>query len=96
MKIRTIRNEWGKGLKFQIQDQFMYAESLNFIKIDDRFPASETGQMTTEEAQVLMDDLWDCGIRPTEGSGSAGSLAATERHLEDMRKITFVKLKITG
>ncbi len=27
-------------------------------------------------AQVLMDDLWTCGIRPTEGSGSAGSLLA--------------------
>lgn len=41
------------------------------------------------EAQVLMDDLWACGIRPTEGAGSAGSLKATERHLEDMRRIAF-------
>lgn len=36
-----------------------------------------------------MDQLWNCGLRPTEGSGSAGSLAATQRHLEDMRKIAF-------
>ncbi len=40
-------------------------------------------------AQQLMDDLWQCGIRPSEGSGSAGALAATERHLADMRKLVF-------
>jgi hypothetical protein len=40
------------------------------------------------ESQALMDQLWDCGVRPTQGSGSAGSLLATEKHLEDMRKIT--------
>ena len=43
----------------------------------------------TEEAQQMMDELWRCGLRPTEGSGSAGSLAATERHLEDMRRLVF-------
>ncbi len=37
------------------------------------------------EAQELMDSLWQCGLRPSEGSGSAGSLAATQAHLKDMR-----------
>lgn len=41
------------------------------------------------EAQNLMDDLWRCGYRPSDGTGSAGSLAATERHLDDMRKLVF-------
>ena len=44
--------------------------------------------------QVLMDDLWQCGIRPSEGQGSAGQLKAVENHLSDMRKITFKKLEI--
>jgi len=47
-----------------------------------------------DEAQALMDQLWNCGIRPTEGTGSAGSLAATERHLKDLQRITFHTLKI--
>lgn len=46
------------------------------------------------EAQILMDDLWNAGIRPTEGAGSAGSLAATQNHLEDMRMIAFHKMNI--
>ena len=45
-----------------------------------------------EEAQRLMDELWECGLRPTEGSGSAGQLAAVQRHLEDMRRLTFSAL----
>jgi len=44
-----------------------------------------------DQAQVLMDDLWNCGIRPAEGAGSAGSLAATNKHLEDMRTLVFKK-----
>lgn len=48
-----------------------------------------TLSMQVETAQALMDELWRCGLRPTEGTGSAGSLAATERHLADMRAIAF-------
>jgi len=39
-----------------------------------------------------MDSLWDCGLRPSEGTGSAGALSATQKHLDDMRKIVFKKL----
>lgn len=49
-----------------------------------------------EVAQALMDELWQCGLRPTEGTGSAGSLAATERHLADMRRIAMEGLMERG
>lgn len=42
-----------------------------------------------DDAQQLIDELWRAGLRPSEGSGSAGSLAATERHLADMRALVF-------
>lgn len=48
------------------------------------------------DAQRLMDELWHCGLRPSEGSGSAGSLAATERHLKDMRTIAMGLLRESG
>ena len=41
--------------------------------------------------QQLMDDLWRCGFRPSEGTGSAGQLASVKYHLEDMRKLVFEK-----
>jgi len=46
-------------------------------------------QLTNDQAQTLMDDLWRAGLRPTEGTGSAGALKAVENHLADMRKIAF-------
>jgi hypothetical protein len=43
--------------------------------------------LTDEAAQKLMDTLWECGVRPAGGRGSAGQLAAVERHLNDMRAL---------
>ncbi len=45
--------------------------------------------LSGDDAQRFIDELWNAGLRPTEGSGSAGSLAATQRHLEDMRALVF-------
>lgn len=43
--------------------------------------------LTDTAAQQLMDDLWRAGLRPTEGAGSAGSLAATQKHLDHISRI---------
>ena len=55
-----------------------------------------TIRLELESAQLLMDELWRCGLRPSEGTGSAGSLAATERHLKDMRDVAMGLLRKTG
>jgi hypothetical protein len=49
----------------------------------------EALRITPEDAQQFMDELWRAGIRPTEGAGSVGQLAAVNRHLEDMRTLVF-------
>lgn len=48
--------------------------------------------LTQEQAQQLSNDLWECGIKPVQGDGSTGQLEATNKHLQDMRKIAFKKL----
>lgn len=53
-----------------------------------------TFSLTPQSAQQLMDQLWLCGLRPTEGTGSAGSLAATQKHLNDMREIVSKQLNV--
>lgn len=57
-------------------------------------PGNPFTELDPKDAQVLMDDLWSCGLRPTEDKGSAGTLSATEKHLDDMRKIAFKKIGI--
>jgi len=55
-----------------------------------------TMRIDKSDAQQFMDELWRIGLRPSEGSGSAGSLAATERHLADMKVIAMGALRKTG
>jgi hypothetical protein len=47
-----------------------------------------------EMGQSLMDQLWECGLRPTEGTGSAGALAATQKHLEYTQSINHRLMSI--
>jgi hypothetical protein len=47
-----------------------------------------------EVAQELVDALWQCGLRPSEGSGSAGALRATEAHLKDTQEFSRRLLSI--
>lgn len=35
--------------------------------------------------QVLMDDLWRAGLRPTDGESSASVVKARQEHLSDLR-----------
>jgi hypothetical protein len=46
-------------------------------------------QLHQDDAQRLMDELWHVGLRPSEGTGSAGAMAAVQAHLQDMRKLVF-------
>lgn len=70
------------------------AKPLVFESIEEGYLCPESAvSLTQTEAQMLMDELWNAGLRPSQGSGSAGSLAATERHLEDMRTMAFGLLK---
>jgi len=77
-----------------IGKQISAASSLlmNVLPDGECVPAFVT--IDKEQAQLLMDDLWICGIRPSEGTGSAGSLKATQDHLADLKKILFHKLGI--
>jgi len=85
----TIGRKW-----FDAGEWYGEVASLTYAPIKEYTVPPPTITMSKQEAQVLMDSLWDSGIRPTEGAGSAGSLAATQKHLQDMRKIVFKQLKI--
>ncbi len=72
------------------------ADNVTFRQPTDGDRVGPIMSLTYEEAQTLIDELWRCGVRPTEGAGSAGSLAATERHLKDMQSIAKGLLKKEG
>ncbi len=69
---------------------------IEFRQVQVGAYAEPTLRLRRDEAQELMDALWSAGLRPTEGSGSAGALAATQAHLQDMRKLVFNKANERG
>ena len=90
------RREWSDSIDFVLferrGDSVSYSTSISMFN-----PGTEnageiiapTFSLKNDEAQELMDNLWKLGFRPSEGTGSAGSLAATQKHLEDMRRLVF-------
>ena len=102
MELRATRipHTWGDGIEIRMIDQenktFVESVQLHTVKPEENGPISIPAAvtLTMHHAQSLMDQLWDCGLRPTEGTGSAGALAAVEKHLTDMRKVAFHALNI--
>jgi hypothetical protein len=70
------------------------AQPVTLTELEPGVLSEPAARITNDSAQQLMDELWRCGLRPSEGSGSAGALAATERHLQDLRALTFSALKV--
>ena len=56
---------------------------------EDEVEPQPTLSMRQDEAQQLMDELWRVGLRPSEGTGSAGAMAAVQAHLADLRALVF-------
>lgn len=73
----------------------MYTLETSVKAVPEGRSAPAAFLLDTKQAQQLMDQLWQCGLRPTECTGSAGALAAVEKHLADMRTIAMHGLGIT-
>lgn len=102
IEIRAERMPFGRGVDLYVGEFDMYgqmikiAEPVVMRRHDECSNAEPTISLRNNSAQMLMDELWRCGLRPSEGSGSAGSLAATERHLKDMQAIAIGLLRKDG
>lgn len=100
-QIRMQRQIFSGNIEIQFIEEtngrVYVAMPLEFKLLDEvGFYAPPFMSINPTEAQQMIDELWNCGLRPSEGSGSAGALAATEKHLKDMQKIVFHTLKIQG
>lgn len=68
-----------------------YHGSILWNEASEHMYVNEALLLNSDVGQELIDSLWSAGVRPTEGNGSVGSLAATERHLSDMQKLVFAE-----
>jgi hypothetical protein len=91
MKVIAHREPWSSrvGLMMLSDDGVAVAANITFEAFNSGDYISPAAYLDQNDAQGLMDSLWSAGLRPSEGSGSAGALAATQRHLDDMRTLVF-------
>jgi len=96
IQIMARREDWQDGISIYMRQRTVgQGDTIALpVVMEKRDPMHTTRvqpmlTLGIHEAQQLIDELWQCGLRPTERTGSAGSLAATERHLADMQKIAL-------
>jgi hypothetical protein len=82
------------GLDLYIKTDATWVNEVKSIHVETGQRPPVAMRPTTAQGQDLLDRLYRAGFRPTEARGGEGTLAATQKHLEDMRAITFDKLAI--
>jgi hypothetical protein len=95
-ELMARRENWNDGISIYMRqitvgDGTMVAAPVSMVKHGTRLMYEPMLVLDVQLSQKLMDELWQCGVRPSEGSGSAGQLAAVKYHLEDMRNLVFKK-----
>lgn len=98
VQMMARREDWNEGISLYMRQRTVgagtvLAAPVTMVPHERGAIAQPMLRLDIQTAQQLMDELWQCGLRPTEGSGSAGSLAATERHLKDMQTIAMGLLR---
>ena len=96
--VRMQRDIFSGNIQVRLMDdrdgQLWVAQPVELKELREGYYAPPFLTIDQTTAQMIVDELWQCGLRPSEGTGSAGALAATEKHLHDMKKIAFKALKI--
>ena len=102
-KVFVRRSDWGLdfALLFVARnpiDNKPLCSKLIYEPYPEPFGMSpnETVRLLPNEIQSLMNELWNAGVRPSEEIGYDSRIKATERHLEDMRRIAFKFLDRDG
>ena len=94
LKFYLDRVRWGEYIEMHIRQdldkKYAIGKPIVMEVKEEPFVSSPPAlTFDSSHAQQLMDELWRIGFRPSEGTGSAGALAAVQYHLEDMRKLVF-------
>ena len=92
LEIMARREDWSEGISLYMRQRTVglgtvVATPLTMVPLARGMICQPMAVLNIQQSQQLIDELWKCGLRPSEGTGSAGSLAATERHLKDMQSI---------
>lgn len=72
-------------------DYFAIAKPIELERHDPSmvYAQEPTIMLSEEEAQVLIDNLWNAGLRPTDAKDKSEVVNAMKEHIGDLRKIAL-------
>jgi hypothetical protein len=72
-------------------DKHFLGKPIEFTEVVEKYerPSGPTAVLDKLSAQALIDELWRAGVRPSNGEGSVGEIAAVRNHLADMQNLVF-------
>lgn len=92
LKIRAQSAPWMNGIELLMFSGKSIVTDLVLNTPLEGSICEPSARLTMLEAQALMDDLYQAGLRPTQQRNE--QQAPIKKHLEDMRAIAFDKLKM--
>lgn len=100
MKLRCfINRDYGLSaglyLAFDDREKRYFVEPVELKEIPEGFEQIDpTIRLSREDMIHLMDELWQCGVRPSREISSTGQLESMQAHLTDMRTLASAALEI--
>ena len=87
MRVRLQNDLLADAINVLVVPSNGHRAELSVIEWGDGETAPPTFAMSREDAQRLMDQLWECGLYPTAMHKTSGDSAALRYHLEDLRTL---------
>lgn len=96
IRVTCSRREWEGTVAFLLFEADMSGHKTHVgrnvimekLEPDQRIQ-EPTFTISSEAAQVLVNHLWELGLRPSEYKGQESTVSAVKYHLEDMRRLVF-------
>jgi hypothetical protein len=91
LEFRIRRDPFAQCVQVLIYDREVPAAAKNIVMetVERGGYLEPTCRLSDDSAQKLLEELWACGFRPSDGTGNTGELAATRAHLADMRGVAL-------
>ncbi len=91
LEARAERSYWTDTINIYLRarsgNRKLVVTDLVLTELDPDEPVElQPLKFEKETAQRFMDELWNCGLRPSEGTGSAGAMRQAEDHIVTLKK----------
>jgi hypothetical protein len=102
IKVHAIQNWAMDGVEIFIHShddmgRLSYATNIEMKDLPEGYLPQDEARIVLreEDAKILMNELWNTGIRPSEQRDRSETLNAKDQHINDLRKVldAFIQLK---